>query len=178
LHGSREFGHGPYAQLRGHGGALKLDCPLLRKSPTDHLELSLGVAYLDAIAHSVADASGAIRDRAMVLAPKLSLYGLARYSCDTWAVSEMSLQLDAPSITSVYFDSLNSPALREGGHTVADLRLGWACGDKHWQVAGLVENLTDKRYRLYAFDLTSLLGYVQDLYDKPRTFVGSLMFRS
>ena len=47
----------------------------------------------------------------------------------------------------------------------------------HWQIAGSVNNLTDKRYRLAAFDLTSLLGYVQDVYNKPRTFAVSLMFK-
>lgn len=89
----------------------------------------------------------------------------------------MSLQLDASSISSVCFDNLNSPAVHEGGHSFAHLRLGWVSADKQLQVAGFVENLTDKRYRLYAGDLASLLGYVQDLYDKPRTFALSLMCR-
>ena len=145
--------------------------------PTAGLQLSLGIAYLNAIAHNVADASGAIRDRQMVLAPRMELNGLARYSWDTWASSEMSLQLDASSSTSVYFDNLNSPGLREGGHSLAGGRIEWTSGDKHWQVAGLVENLTDKRYRIYAFDVTSLLGYVQDLYNKPRTYEASLMYK-
>jgi iron complex outermembrane receptor protein len=148
----------------------------LRALLNKHWVVSLGIAYLNAIAHNVADASGAVRDRAMVLAPNLSLNGLASYSWDAWASSEMSLQVTASSRSSVYFDNLNSPALREGGVSVADARLAWVSGDKHWQVAGLVENLTDKRYRLYAFDLTSLLGYVQNLYNKPRTFELSLMF--
>jgi iron complex outermembrane recepter protein len=148
----------------------------LRALPNKHWEISLGIAYLNAIAHNVADASGAVRDRAMVLAPNLSVNGLVSYSWEAWAGSEMRSQLTASSRSSVYFDNLNSPALREGGHSVADARLAWASGDKHWQVAGLVENLTDKRYRLYAFDLTSLLGYVQNLYNKPRTLEVSLMF--
>jgi iron complex outermembrane recepter protein len=149
----------------------------VRAVPSAHLELSLGAGYLNAIAHNVADASGAVRDRAMVLAPKFTLNGLARYSWGTWAGSEMRLQVDANSSSSVYFDNLNSPALREGGHGVADALLGWTSGDRHWQVTGTVQNLADKRYRIYAFDLTSLLGYVQDLYDKPRTFEASVMYK-
>jgi outer membrane receptor protein involved in Fe transport len=89
----------------------------------------------------------------------------------------MSLQGDASSSSSVYFDNLNSPALREGGHSLADVRLEWTRGDKRWQIIGLVQNVADKRYRVYAFDLTSQLGYVQDLYNKPRTFELSLMYR-
>jgi iron complex outermembrane receptor protein len=149
----------------------------LRASPTAHLELSLGVAYLDAIARDVADASGAIRDRAMVLAPKWAVNGLARYWWHTWTESEMSLQLDASNSSSVYFDNLNSPAAREGGHSLAGARLGWASSEKHMQVAAFVDNLANKRYRIYAGDLTSLLGYVADVYNKPRTVGVSVMYQ-
>ena len=101
----------------------------LRAMPAEHLELSFGAAYLDAIAHNVGDSSGAIRDRRMVLAPTLTLNGRARYSWDAWAGTQMSLQLDASSRSSVYFDNLNSPALREGGQSLADLHLVWTTAD-------------------------------------------------
>jgi iron complex outermembrane receptor protein len=149
----------------------------LKALPAAHWELSFGLAYLDAIAENVADASGTVRDRAMVLAPRWSMNGVSRYWWKGWADGKMSLQLDASNSSSVYFDNLNSPALREGGHTLTDLRLGWASADQHWQLAGFVDNLTDRRYRLYAFDLTSLLGYVQELYNKPRTFGASLLYQ-
>jgi iron complex outermembrane recepter protein len=149
----------------------------LKALPAAHWELSFGVAYLDAIAENVADASGTIRDRAMVLAPRWSMNGVTRYWWNGWSDGKMNLQLDASNSSSVYFDNLNSPALREGGHTLADLRLGWASADQHWQLAGYVDNLTDRRYRIYASDLTSLLGYVQDLYNKPRTFGASLLYQ-
>jgi iron complex outermembrane recepter protein len=148
----------------------------VKAKPLAHAILSIGVGYLDTRAHNVADASGAVRDRTMVLAPTLSLNALARYSWDTWAGSEIGLQLDASSNSSVFFDNLNQPALREGGHTVADSRLEWVSGNRHWQVAGSVQNLTEKRYRIYAFDLTALLGYVQEIYNRPRTFEVSLMY--
>jgi outer membrane receptor protein involved in Fe transport len=57
------------------------------------------------------------------------------------------------------------------------MRLGWGSADQHWNVAGTVDNLADRRYRIYAFDLTSLLGYVQDLYNKPRTFGLSVLYQ-
>jgi iron complex outermembrane receptor protein len=60
---------------------------------------------------------------------------------------------------------------------LADLRLGWTREDKRWQITGFVQNVADRRYRIYAFDLTSQLGYVQDLHNKPRTFELSLMYR-
>jgi iron complex outermembrane receptor protein len=144
--------------------------------PSSHLELSIGLAYLDAIARNVVDGSGAVRDRAMVLAPEWATNGVARYSWNAWGGSEMSLQLDGSASTSVFFDNLNQPALREGGHTLADVRLEWRSANKHWLVAGAVQNLTDKRYRIYAFDLTSLLGYVQELYNRPRTVEASLRY--
>jgi iron complex outermembrane receptor protein len=148
----------------------------LKAAPTANWNLSFGLAYLDAVAHNVADASGDVRDRAMVLAPRWSMNGVVRYWWRAWT-GKMSAQLDASNSSSVYFDNLNSPALREDGHTVTGLRLGWGSADQHWNVAGTVDNLADRRYRVYAFDLTSLLGYVQDLYDKPRTFAFSFVYQ-
>jgi len=113
----------------------------------------------------------------MVLAPKWAVNGLARYVWHAWSDSEMNLQLHASSSSSVYFDNLNSPAVREGGHSVADARLGWTGVNKHIQVAAFVDNLANKRYRIYALDLTSLLGYVQNVYNKPRTVGVSLMYQ-
>ena len=148
----------------------------LKAVPAANWDLSFGLAYLDAIAHNVADASGAVRDRAMVLAPRWSMNGVARYWWSAWS-GKMSAQLDASNSSSVYFDNLNSPALREDGHTVAGMRLGWGSADQHWNVAGTIDNLADRRYRIYAFDLTSLLGYVQDVYNKPRTFGLSVLYQ-
>ena len=148
----------------------------LKAAPTTNWDLSFGAAYLDAVAQNVADASGVVRNRAMVLAPRWSMNGVVRYWWSAWT-GKMSVQLDASNSSSVYFDNLNSPALREDGHTIAGLRLGWGSADQHWNVAGNVDNLGDRRYRVYAFDLTSLLGYVQDLYNKPRTFEISFLYR-
>jgi iron complex outermembrane receptor protein len=65
---------------------------------------------------------------------------------------------------------LNSPGLKEGAYTKLNARLSWLSSDERWEVAAWVKNLTDEAYRIYAFDLTADLGYIQDTYHAPRMY--------
>jgi iron complex outermembrane receptor protein len=106
----------------------------------------------------------------MVLAPEVSFNGMARYTWDLAGGASIAAQLDGSYSSSVYFDNLNSPALEEGSYFKANTRLSWLSSDGAWEAAAWVRNLTDEEYRIYAFDLTGDLGYVQDTYNAPRTY--------
>jgi iron complex outermembrane receptor protein len=142
--------------------------------PIDSLEISAGISLLDTTVKDVQDGSGAIRDRKMVLAPDLSMNAMARYTWDLSGGSALAAQLDGNYSSDVYFDNLNQPGLKEGAYTKLNARLSWMSNDDRWEVAAWVRNLTDERYRIYAFDLTADLGYIQDTYATPRTYGVSL----
>ena len=138
--------------------------------PTDGLEISAGISLLDTTVKSVQDGSGTIRDREMVLAPDLSMNAMARYTWDLSGGNALAAQIDGNYSSDVFFDNLNSPGLKEGAYTKLNARLSWLSSDERWEVAAWVKNLTDEAYRIYAFDLTADLGYIQDTYHAPRMY--------
>jgi iron complex outermembrane receptor protein len=141
----------------------------LASSPAKGLNMSLGVSVLDATVKDVTLPSGRIADRNMALAPSLSVTGLVRQE---WAVSfgYISLQGDMKYTSARHFRSLNHPALREGGYAVVNARFGFESQDQHWGIAAFVKNLTDKKYRAYAFEDLSVNGVVNANYGAPRWF--------
>jgi iron complex outermembrane receptor protein len=131
--------------------------------------VSVGVGLLDPKVKSVQDGSGAIRDRQMVLAPKVAANIMARYTMDLASGGNLAIQLDGNYSSSMYFDSLNQPATR----TVSTYKLNGRVSfspDKNWEAAFFVKNITNQINKIYAFDLTADLGYVQELYGAPRTY--------
>ncbi len=138
--------------------------------PTDSLEISVGIGYLDSTVKDVQDRSGAIRDREMVLAPELSINVLARYSWTIAGGSILAAQLDGSYSSDVFYDNLNQPALKEDAYTQINSRVSWSSADDSWELAVWGKNLADEEFRIYAFDLTADLGYVQEVYHAPRTF--------
>lgn len=138
--------------------------------PTDALEISLGIGVLDTTVEDVQDGSGAVRDREMVIAPDLSINAMVRYN---WALtdgSSVAAQLDGTYSSEVFFDNLNQPALKEDAYTQLNARVSWRSSDERWELAAWARNLTDEDYRIYAFDLTADLGYIQEVYHAPRTY--------
>lgn len=138
--------------------------------PTDALEISLGLGFLDSTVKDVQDASGTIRDREMVIAPELSINAMARHTWDLAGGSSLALQLDGTYSADVYYDNLNQPALKEDAYAKLNARLSWVSPDERYELAAWAKNLTDEEYRIYAFDLTADLGYIQEVYHAPRTF--------
>lgn len=138
--------------------------------PTDSLELSVGIGYLDTTVKDVQDGSGAIRDREMVIAPELSINALARYTWNLAGGSSVAAQLDGTYSSEVFYDNLNQPALKEDAYTQLNSRVSWTSADGHWEMAVWGKNLADEEFRIYAFDLTADLGYIQEVYHAPRTY--------
>ena len=82
--------------------------------PTDALQISAGISYLDTTVKDVADAAGVVKDREMVLAPKFSMNAMARYTWDLSGGSALAAQLDGNYSSSVYFDNINVPGTEAG----------------------------------------------------------------
>jgi iron complex outermembrane receptor protein len=138
--------------------------------PTDALELSAGVSFLDTKVKDVADVAGIVKDREMVLAPKFSMNAMARYTWGLSGGSGLAAQVDGNYNSSVYFDNINAPGAKQGSVALFNARLSWNSADHRYEVAAYVRNLTDKEPLNYAFDLSGQLGYVEQSYHPPRTF--------
>jgi iron complex outermembrane receptor protein len=138
--------------------------------PTDALEISAGLSYLDTNVKDVADSSGLVKDREMVLAPEFSLNAMARYTWSLSSGSALAAQVDGNYNTSVYFDNINAPGTKQGSVALFNARLSWNSPGDRYEVAAYVKNLTDEVPLNYAFDLSGQLGYVQQSYHPPRTY--------
>ncbi|MDH4060417.1 MAG: TonB-dependent receptor [Aquincola sp.] len=136
---------------------------------TKALLVSVGVGLLDTKVKNVEDGVGTIRDRKMVLAPKVAANIMARYTMDLANGGNLAFQLDGNYSSSMYFDSLNQPATSTGSTYKLNSRVSWS-PDKNWEVAFYVKNMTNQLNKIYAFDLTADLGYVQEVYSAPRTY--------
>jgi iron complex outermembrane receptor protein len=136
---------------------------------TKALLVTAGAAFLNTRVKDVQDASGAIRDRKMVLAPDFTANAMARYTMNLASGGTLAFQVDANYSSSVFFDNLNQPGLEEGPSYQLNSRVSWV-PSKSWEVAAWVKNMTNKVYRIYAFDLTADLGYIQEAYHAPRTY--------
>jgi iron complex outermembrane receptor protein len=138
--------------------------------PTDALEISAGLSYLDTNVKNIADSAGVVKDREMVLAPKFSLNAMGRYTWGLSGGSALAAQVDGNYNTSVYFDNINAPGTKQGSVALFNARLSWNSAGDRYEVAAYVKNLTDEVPLNYAFDLSSDLGYVQQSYHPPRTY--------
>jgi iron complex outermembrane receptor protein len=136
---------------------------------TKALLVSVGVGLLDTKVKNVQDGSGAIRDRQMVLAPKTTVNAMARYTVDMSNGGNVAFQMDGNYSSSMYFDSLNQPATKAGPTYKLNSRISWS-PDKSWEAAFFVKNMTNQINKIYAFDLTADVGYVQEVYSAPRTY--------
>ena len=150
-----------------YGGELELQA-----SPWEGWDFVLGLSYLDTTLKDVQEpggdgTGGAIKDRDMVMAPELSANALVRYGFSAFGGSA-ALQVDGTYNDDQYFDAFNSPALKEGSYMVGNVRASWTSADDSWTTTVFVENVTDEEYRLNAFDLTGLLGMVQEPWSRPR----------
>jgi iron complex outermembrane receptor protein len=137
--------------------------------PIEGLEIMLGAAYLDAEAEDIplGDGSGASRDRDMTLAPEYSLNGLFRYQWPVFSGS-LAVQADFTYQDEVYFDIQNHPVSSEDSYDIWNARISYYGASENWSVTAFVNNLTDEEYRSYSFDVTTLFGFNQVGYGRPR----------
>ncbi len=145
------------------GGELELS--LL---PTKWLNLQVGVSGLDAIIKNVVLPTGLVTNRIMPQAPKWSMNLLARYQWQalnsTWWV-----QGDSKTDTSMYYEAFNAPDDYQPGKTYANARVGFTSSDSKLEITAWCNNVTNKIYRVYSNDASSL-GYDALVLAPPRWY--------
>ena len=149
----------------------------LTSRPMDGLMVQLGVSALDSTVKDVPLPDLAtIEDHDLPQAPALSANALARYEFPM-GDGMAFVQGDVQYSSKFCFTVLCAPVERESAYTVANARVGYSGGDGRWDVAAYVNNLTEEKYRVYAFDSSLFAGVVAGVYAKPRVFGVSATYR-
>ena len=140
----------------------------LEASPSEGLDVALGLALLDATAEDIPTPAGdSVRDRDMVAAPDVSLSAMIRYERPL-GDGMLAMMLWGNWQSEVYFDVQNVPVSRQGSYGVGNFRLSYRPRDERWELGAFVHNIADEEYRRYTFDFTGVFGYNQVAYGSPR----------
>jgi len=150
---------------RTKGGELELTL-----APTTGLTVTLGAAYLDAIAKRVPlnfeDASTS-RDQRPPQSPKWTYDAAIRQEWRLANEATLAAQVTANYVGSRFFNTVNHPVLSDDAYTIANARLTYSMQDR-WDIALWVNNLTNEKYINTAFDLSTTNGVVAQVYAPPR----------
>ena len=137
--------------------------------PVANLHVTLGVGGLPtATAEKILNpANGDIRDRRMVLSPRLTVNLAADYE---WKLARGVLGIYADMVrkSDHNFDIQNHPVTAEAAYSVANARLAYRTESGRYETAAFCKNVTDQRYRTYVYNLTDIGGYVQQALGMPR----------
>jgi iron complex outermembrane receptor protein len=157
-------------QARVKGGELELAW-----APVRGANFQLGVSNLETVARGVPLPAGQITDTEMPQAPKWSVNAAASYE---WRIGtgRVGLEADAKWNGNQYMELENAPADFEPAHVVANTRISYSTPGDRFEIAGWVRNLTDRWYRVYALDISSL-GFMQNVYGPPRTYGATVTYR-
>jgi iron complex outermembrane receptor protein len=151
----------------------------LQSSPTDHLDLTLGLNYLDATAKDIprsSDPADGFRDRRMVASPKISANAMLRYH---WPVGtgKVSVQAWGNYQSEEFFDIQNVPVSRQPGYALGNLRVAYTAADDRWEAAAFVHNIANKAHLSYTFDFTATFGFNQQAYGPPRWYGAEVRYK-
>jgi iron complex outermembrane receptor protein len=157
----------------------------LAASPTDGLDLVLGVSYIDAsvqdveVAPAIYSAPNVQIEPAITTdaepsyVPPLQISALARYA---WPVGggEMAAQVNGTYTDETFYTLRNYDSHKMEDYTLANFRLSWMNGDGSWELAGFVNNITDEQNEVMGFDISLFCGCSEIAVGEPRWWGVSL----
>lgn len=134
--------------------------------PLPGLTLGGFATVLDTKVKGVVLPGGRIVDTKMPQAPDFSL-GLSGEYAFTLGSGEAKLATDWKYDGVQYFSTFNAPVDREPARWVGNARISYKL-DNGLELAAFVNNLTDRKYRLYNLDLSGPFGFLNQTYARPR----------
>ena len=114
-----------------------------------------------------------VSDRDLVLAPDITVNGLARYEWPMFG-GMMSIQADFTYVGDQFFDINNHPDSKEDAYELGNARLGFVSSDGRYEISLAVRNITDEDYRVYNIPLAQFGGFSQNMIGRPRWVSGTL----
>jgi iron complex outermembrane receptor protein len=143
--------------------------------PAKGWDAQIGVSGLNAKVFNVTLPDLEIADRIMPQAPKWSVNGEAGYKWHTSA-GTMSVRADAKWDSDYYFSAFNAPVDLERAHIVVNSRALYTSPAGNLDLAFFCKNLTNRRYRIYDLDLSSI-GFADQVFAPPRSYGATLTYR-
>lgn len=128
--------------------------------------------YTSIRAQGTADYSG----NQLPVSPHFSMAALLDYKVPA-GPGTVDLQFSATYKSHQFFDITNDLYTTQKGYWLENVRVGYAPHASKWEVAAFVRNLSDRKYFLDAFDLSSPFGLIQGIVGTPRSFGGEINYR-
>jgi iron complex outermembrane receptor protein len=144
-------------------------------TPASGLNLIFGVSYLDQVVKGI-PLGGTSVNRKIPYAPRWNLTALARYEWDAFG-GQMAIQANTNYVSAQNFALTNAPVTEEPGYALVNTRLSYTFPDDRLTISAFVDNLTDRRYRLIAFDLAGAFGSSESQFGLPRTYGVALRYK-
>jgi iron complex outermembrane receptor protein len=148
----------------------------LQANPIDGLDIMLGLALLDAEVTDVPSTISATGKETPALSPDVSFNGLVRYEWPALG-GFLAVQADYGWQDDQNFNLIYTPVVREDAYGLANARLTYTSESRAWTASVWVKNLTDEKYRTYAFDTTAFFGAIENVPGPQRWFGGGVTYR-
>ncbi len=138
-------------------------------TPSNALDVMVGVSYSDAVVEDLEVAAGVFKDTRPSFTPELQASGLVRYNWDIDG-GNIAAQISGSYQSETFHNARNFTAHEIESHFKADARVTWTDDEDTWNVVAYVSNLTDSDHGLIGFDVSGFYGNSQISYAKPRTY--------
>ncbi len=154
---------------KAHGGEIEFAVV-----PTRGLNLQLGVSSIFSRVDDVPTPSGTLVTSVLPQAPKWSFNALAHYEWPM-AAGMASIGVDAKWNKEQYLELINAQVDLQPSYAAVDGRIGYVFGNGAWEVGAYCKNMTNKIYRQYNLDLSSV-GWNLGVYAPPRLYGASVTY--
>lgn len=109
-------------------------------------------------------------------APRFSAVLLGDYRIPFAAGDAMSLSSELSYRSHQFFESSDNPLVAQNGYWLLDARIAYTTADTRWTLAVFGKNLTGTQYQNFASDLTSGLGFIEEVVGPPRFIGGEVTY--
>jgi iron complex outermembrane receptor protein len=108
--------------------------------------------------------------------PKLTFGGALSYEVPTQS-GTFEFSTNWKYNTWQYFSAFNAPIDYEHPYAVGNVRVSFRTPSSRWEIAGFVNNVTNRYYRIFDFDNSSTFGSGESVYSPPRWYGGEVTYR-
>jgi len=142
-------------------------------APIEGLTINLQPAWLNArIDHAGVDFVGGtvpLDGKQMAVSPHFSFAGQVDYKLAVGSDDAIDFLYSGAYKSHHYFDVTNDPYTQQGGYWVHSISVTYQ-NHAGWEVGGYVRNLSETKYYVDEFNLTSPFGLIEGIVGMPRTY--------
>lgn len=147
-------------------------------APTDWLQLTFGLGYLDAYYRSVDPSAFPVNTNSKFpFVPEWTLSSSFTADLYDGPRGRISLRGDWSYQSETFKDAVNSPQLRQPGYSVFGASVSLTDASNHFTLTGGVTNLTDERYIQGGYVDPFVGGTAVATYSRPREWFVKLAYR-